>query len=124
LDAGDLAFARPSKPVGPVYSEDVAKKLQAERGWTIAADGANFRRVVASPEPLRILEMDAIRLLGDNGILAICAGGSGVPVCKDSRGSLAGVEGVVDKDLTSSLPGGGSPRRLAAPADGRRRRLL
>jgi carbamate kinase len=103
VDADDPAFARPSKPVGPVYSGDAAKKLRAERGWTIAADGANFRRVVASPEPLRILEMDAIQVLIENGILVICAGGGGVPVCKDARGSLAGVEGVVDKDLTSSL---------------------
>jgi carbamate kinase len=103
VDPGDPAFARPSKPVGPVYTEDAAMKLQAERGWTIAADGANFRRVVASPEPLRILEMDAIQVLVENGILVICAGGGGVPVCKDSRGSLNGVEGVVDKDLTSSL---------------------
>jgi carbamate kinase len=103
VDADDPAFARPSKPVGPVYSENVAKRLQAERGWTIAADGANFRRVVASPEPLRILEMDAIRVLIENAILVICAGGGGVPVCRDARGSFAGVEGVVDKDLTSSL---------------------
>jgi carbamate kinase len=103
VDADDPAFARPSKPVGPVYSKNVANKLQAERGWTIAADGANFRRVVASPEPLSILEIDAIRVLVENGILVICAGGGGVPVCRDAKGSLAGAEGVVDKDLTSSL---------------------
>lgn len=103
VDPDDPAFTNPSKPVGPVYPEPVARRLAEERGWTIAQDGENFRRVVPAPQPRRILELEAIQVLVDNGILVICAGGGGVPVRADVHGRLTGVEGVVDKDLTSSL---------------------
>src|SRR5690606_23719847 len=103
VDPGDPAFARPTKPIGPVYSEEDARRLAAERGWTIAPDGRGFRRVVASPEPRRVMEEDAVRVLVDTGILVICAGGGGVPVTRDQDGLLTGVEAVVDKDLTSAL---------------------
>jgi len=103
VDPADPAFARPTKPIGPRYAEDVARRLAAERGWTIAEDGEAFRRVVASPEPLRIVELAAIRILIDHGVLVICGGGGGVPVVAAPDGASYGVEAVVDKDLTAAL---------------------
>lgn len=103
VDQNDPALASPSKPVGPVYSEPVARRLAAERGWTVAPDGDAFRRVVPSPEPRSILELPAIGLLIKSGVLVICAGGGGVPVVRTQDGRLSGVEGVVDKDLTAGL---------------------
>ena len=103
VDPADTAFARPTKPIGPRYAEDVARRLAAERGWTIAEDGEAFRRVVASPEPLRIVELAAIRILIDHGVLVICGGGGGVPVVAAPDGASYGVEAVVDKDLTAAL---------------------
>jgi carbamate kinase len=99
----DPAFARPTKPIGPVYRHEQAKRLAAERHWNIAADGDCWRRVVASPEPRRILEIDTIRLLLQSGAVVICTGGGGIPVVARSDGSLHGVEAVIDKDLTSAL---------------------
>jgi carbamate kinase len=103
VDPQDPAFENPTKPVGPVYLEQTARKVAAERGWTVARDGAGFRRVVPSPDPRQILELDAIQVLVDHGILVVCAGGGGVPVYAGPDGLLTGVEGVVDKDRTSSL---------------------
>jgi len=105
VDAADPAFAKPTKPVGPLYDEATARQLAEARGWSIARDGAGFRRVVPSPRPREILEIAAIRALVQAGILVICAGGGGVPVVRgpDAIGALEGVEGVVDKDLTSAL---------------------
>ncbi|SOC49626.1 carbamate kinase [Blastococcus aggregatus] len=103
VDADDPAFDVPVKFIGAVYGRADADRLAAERGWQIAADGAGWRRVVASPEPRRILEEAAIRrLLDDAGALVICGGGGGVPVVEDSAGRLTGVEAVVDKDLTAA----------------------
>jgi carbamate kinase len=99
----DPAFAKPTKPIGPVYGREVAERLAVERGWRIDPDGAGFRRVVPSPEPLSILELTAIRTLADAGVLVICSGGGGVPVIRRYDGRLDAVEGVVDKDLTSAL---------------------
>jgi carbamate kinase len=103
VDPEDPALENPTKPVGPVYSEQTARKLAAERGWTVARDSTGFRRVVPSPAPRQILELEAIRVLVDNAILVICAGGGGVPVSVNADGLLTGLEGVVDKDRTSSL---------------------
>jgi carbamate kinase len=103
VDAGDPAFAVPTKFIGAVYGRADADRLAADRGWAIAADGAGWRRVVASPEPERVLEEAAIRHLLDAGVLVICGGGGGVPVVQDGgSGRLAGVEAVVDKDLTAA----------------------
>ena len=103
VDAADPAFQHPSKPIGPVYSETEARRLAAEKGWQIAADGAHYRRVVASPRPQRILELGVIQLLMEQGIVVICAGGGGIPVVQRADGSLIGVEAVIDKDFASAL---------------------
>lgn len=102
VDPADPGFAQPTKPIGPVYSEHEARELAAERGWTIAPDGAHFRRVVASPEPKGIVELDAIERLVAGGSVVVCAGGGGIPVSVDG-GGLHGVEAVIDKDLTAAL---------------------
>ncbi len=103
VDPADPAFAHPSKPVGPIYGADEARRLQREKDWSIAADGDYFRRVVPSPEPQRIIEIDAIRMLVEHGVVVICAGGGGIPTAYDAEGKLYGVEAVIDKDLSSSL---------------------
>ncbi len=103
VDAGDPAFARPTKPVGPVYDAADAERLTAERGWAVAADGTGFRRVVPSPLPLEIVALPTIRTLMEAGTLVICAGGGGIPVSRDGTGRLRGVEGVIDKDRAAAL---------------------
>lgn len=103
VSAADPAFADPAKFVGPVYGRAEAERLAAERGWTVKQDGAHWRRVVPSPRPQRVVETRLIRLLLDSGAVAVCAGGGGVPVIRDEQGQLAGVEAVVDKDLTAAL---------------------
>ena len=102
VDPDDPGFLHPTKPIGPVYSEHVARELAADRGWAIARDGDHFRRVVASPEPRGIVELEAIERLVDAGSVVICAGGGGIPVFVDGDG-LRGVEAVIDKDLTAAL---------------------
>jgi carbamate kinase len=101
VSAGDPAMREPTKPVGPVYDTVVAHRLAEQRGFMIAPDTGGWRRVVPSPEPIRILEQNAIRVLIDNGTTVITAGGGGVPVVIDDVGRPSGVEGVVDKDLTA-----------------------
>jgi carbamate kinase len=103
VTADDPAFAHPTKPIGPVYDEETARRLAQERDWTIAPDGDQFRRVVASPEPRRIFEIRPIRLLLEAGTIVICAGGGGIPTMFDDEGRLRGVEAVIDKDLASAL---------------------
>ncbi len=98
----DPAFMHPTKPIGPVYEREEAERLAAEREWTIAPDGAKWRRVVPSPEPRRILEIDVIRQLVTSGVLVICAGGGGIPVV-GGHGGYGGVEAVIDKDLAGAL---------------------
>lgn len=102
VDLADPAFATPSKPIGPVYGESVARAHARTRGWEVARDGAHWRRVVASPEPIVPVELDAIRLLVDAGVVVICAGGGGIPVAFDGD-DLVGVEAVVDKDMTAAV---------------------
>jgi carbamate kinase len=104
VDPRDPAFGLPTKPIGPVYyDKQKLQRIATERGWSTAADGAGFRRVVASPRPLRILELRTITLLLDAGHIVVCAGGGGIPVVQATDGSVHGVEAVVDKDLTASL---------------------
>jgi len=99
----DPAFAKPSKPIGPVYDEATAQRLAAERGWTVAPDGKYWRRVVPSPTPLRLLNACSIRRLTDAGEFVICAGGGGIPVTRDAEGRWHGVEAVIDKDAAGAL---------------------
>ncbi len=103
VDPHDPAFDAPSKPVGSVYSEADAKRLAEQRGWSIARDGTAWRRVVASPKPVRILEIEVIRLLVAQGVTVICAGGGGIPVTQRADGAYIGVEAVIDKDHASGL---------------------
>ena len=103
VDQNDPAFHHPTKPIGPVYTAAEAEALAAEKGWSLAADGDKMRRVVPSPRPQRIIEIDTIRLLVEKGVIVICAGGGGIPVSFDEQGHLHGVEAVIDKDLASGL---------------------
>jgi carbamate kinase len=103
VDRRDPAFHRPTKPVGPVDEEAEARRLAAERNWTVAPDGKGWRRLVASPAPVAILEARVIELLSRQGVTVICAGGGGIPVIERSDGSLIGVEAVIDKDHASAL---------------------
>lgn len=102
--ADDPAFQHPTKPIGPVYTKLEAERLAASRHWQIAPDGDHFRRVVASPLPLRVLNLEAIRCLIGCGALVIAAGGGGIPVARSGDGSaLIGVEAVIDKDLCAGV---------------------
>jgi carbamate kinase len=102
--AADPAFAAPSKPIGPVYDEATARRLAAANGWVVAPDGAKYwRRVVASPMPVSILNAASIERLAYGGVLVICAGGGGIPVLRDGAGKWRGVEAVIDKDAASAL---------------------
>ena len=103
VDPDDPAFQHPTKPIGPVYDAATAQRLVDERGWTIAPDGDGFRRVVASPAPLRIFELRPIQQLLEGGTVVVCAGGGGIPTVYDEQRQLHGVEAVIDKDLASSL---------------------
>jgi len=104
VDRDDCAFKRPTKPISPVNTQSDAQRIAVARHWKIAADGTGFRRVVASPQSLRVLGLDPIRWLLERGAVVIAAGGGGIPVAKlvDSP-SLAGVDAVIDKDLCSGL---------------------
>ncbi|MEV4113636.1 carbamate kinase [Nonomuraea sp. NPDC049695] len=103
VTAVDPAFENPTKFVGQVYDQEAAEKLAAEYGWTVRQDGPHWRRVVPSPVPRRIVETRLIRMMIREGVVVICAGGGGIPVVRDERGRLTGVEAVVDKDLTAAL---------------------
>jgi carbamate kinase len=99
----DPAFDRPTKPIGPFYSDEQAEQLERERGWAMVADAnRGRRRVVPSPAPLEIVELDAIRTVAESGAVAIAAGGGGIPVVRRG-GRLAGVDAVIDKDRASAL---------------------
>lgn len=104
VDASDRAFAHPTKPVGRVYGAAARDDLAAMHpGWRFTADGDGWRRVVPSPEPIEIVEVETIRLLFDRGLTVICTGGGGIPVTRDAAGHLHGVEAVIDKDLAAEL---------------------
>lgn len=102
VDEDDKAFMNPSKPIGPFYSPEEAQLIMQEKGYIIKEDaGRGFRRVVASPDPLKVIEFDAIKLLLENGFIPICVGGGGIPVVKDNKGCLLGIAAVIDKDLAA-----------------------
>lgn len=103
VDPDDPAFARPTKPIGPFYAPEQWRALAAAHGWAGVDDGGQVRRVVPSPPPRRIVEREAIARLWRAGVLAICAGGGGIPVVREPSGALRGVEAVVDKDRTAAL---------------------
>ncbi len=101
VDPDDPAFRTPSKPVGPMYDEATARQLASQNGWTVAPDGSGWRRVVASPRPIEIVEAASIRTLATSGAIVIASGGGGIPVSRLPSGALVGVEAVVDKDLAA-----------------------
>ncbi len=102
VDKDDPKFRNPSKPIGPFYSEEEAKAIADEKGYTMKEDaGRGWRRVVASPMPVEIVELEAVRCLVDNGFIAITVGGGGIPVIRNQEGNLEGVAAVIDKDLAS-----------------------
>jgi carbamate kinase len=104
VDRDDPAFAAPSKPIGSFMDEATATQRKTTDGWHVVEDaGRGFRRVVASPRPIEILELDAIKRLIDDDFVVVAVGGGGIPVVKDADGTLRGSEAVIDKDLASSL---------------------
>jgi carbamate kinase len=104
VDPNDPAFRDPTKFVGPVYDEEEANRLKAEKGWAFKMGGAKWRRVVPSPLPKRIFEIRPVKWLLEQGTIVICAGG-GIPTMyePDKRRWLTGIEAVIDKDLASEL---------------------
>ncbi len=103
VDADDPAFEKPTKPIGGFMTEDEARKYESE-GWSVIEDsGRGWRRVVASPKPRVIHEINAIRMLIVNDYTVICTGGGGIPVVRDEQGNLRGTFAVIDKDRASSL---------------------
>ena len=107
VDRDDSAFAAPSKPIGPFYSEAEARHLADERGWVVAPDsGRGWRVVVASPRPAAIVDIEAIRSLVEAGVLVIAAGGGGIPVLSAHGANPVGVEAVIDKDRASGVLAG------------------
>ncbi|NCD22374.1 MAG: carbamate kinase [Spartobacteria bacterium] len=104
VDNRDPAFSNPTKPIGSFYTEEEAEKHKTESGWTLKEDaGRGWRRVVASPQPLRIVEEDTIRLLLEQDVVVIAVGGGGIPVRENEKGELEGCAAVIDKDLASCL---------------------
>ncbi len=103
VDPRDDAFWNPTKPVGPYYAAEQAAALRRDTGWTMVEDaGRGYRRVVASPNPVEIVEREMIRTLALSGAVVICAGGGGIPVIRSGDGILVPIEGVIDKDLASA----------------------
>ncbi|HEY7561089.1 MAG TPA: carbamate kinase [Gaiellaceae bacterium] len=103
VDPEDPAFGEPTKPIGPYYDAERAQALERERGWTLVEDaGRGWRRVVPSPRPLEIVELDAVRTLLGAGRIVVAAGGGGVPVVKRD-GGFDGIDAVIDKDHASAL---------------------
>ena len=103
VDEDDPAFGAPTKPIGPFYSEEQARQLEAERGWAVAGDaGRGWRRVVPSPAPLEVVEIEAVRTLLAAGTIAVACGGGGIPV-SSRNGRLAGLDAVIDKDRASAV---------------------
>jgi carbamate kinase len=104
VDRRDPAFARPDKPIGSFMSEEVAQQLAAELGWTVMRDGdRGWRRSIASPQPVRVIEAPIIERLAREGVLIIACGGGGIAVEERANGELHGLEAVIDKDRASAL---------------------
>jgi carbamate kinase len=104
VDQSDPAFENPSKPVGPFYDEAQARTMMLEQGHVMREDaGRGWRRVVPSPEPTEIVEIEAVRDLVDSGVLAVCSGGGGIPVVRGQSNAFSGTDAVIDKDLAAAL---------------------
>src|SRR5512142_1748190 len=104
VDRNDPSFAKPSKPIGEVYTKEQAEDRMRVEKWIMTEDaGRGWRRVVASPRPVRILESEVVRHLVKGGYVVIAAGGGGIPVVADEQGKLSGVAAVIDKDLASAV---------------------
>jgi carbamate kinase len=104
VDAEDPGFSEPSKPIGPFMSAADAQQHARDDGWAVAEDaGRGWRRLVPSPRPLEIIELETIRTLVDAGIMVVAVGGGGIPVVRQSDGSLKGCDAVIDKDMASGL---------------------
>ena len=102
VDQNDPKFQNPSKPIGAFYTEEEAKALAEEKGWAVKEDaGRGWRRVVASPVPVEIVEIDAVKQLMAAGLVPITVGGGGIPVIRKEDGTLEGTAAVIDKDLAS-----------------------
>jgi carbamate kinase len=103
VDRNDAAFAQPTKPIGEFYTRDQAEERMRTEQWTMVEDaGRGWRRVVASPKPVRVIEAEVVRLLVKDGYVVVAAGGGGIPVGADDAGMLTGVPAVIDKDLASA----------------------
>lgn len=104
VDKNDPSFKKPTKPIGQFYSEEEAMRRKIQDGWDVMEDaGRGWRRVVASPEPKEIIEIEAIKTLINAGVVVIAVGGGGIPVIRDENGLLKGAAAVIDKDFASSL---------------------
>jgi carbamate kinase len=104
VDANDVAFKRPTKPIGPFFTRYRAEALERDLGWTMREDsGRGWRHVVPSPQPLRILNVETIRHMLDTASVVIAAGGGGIPVVRGRDGQWRGIEAVIDKDFASAL---------------------
>lgn len=104
VDRGDPAFLAPSKPIGPVYRPEEAERVRREQGWAMVEEAAGkWRRVVPSPLPRHILQIDVIRMLVEAGVIVVCAGGGGIPTVRLGDGHVEGVEAVIDKDRAAGL---------------------
>lgn len=104
VDPNDPAYQQPSKPIGPFYTREIAMSKREELGWNVVEDAARgWRRVVASPEPVEIVELDIIKRIIELDIVAIALGGGGIPVIRNQDGTITGSEAVIDKDRSSAL---------------------
>ncbi len=102
VDQNDPKFKNPSKPIGPFYTEDEAKSIASEKGYVMKEDaGRGWRRVVASPMPIEIVELNAVKALLSAGFIPVTVGGGGIPVIRNAKGDLEGTAAVIDKDLAS-----------------------
>ena len=104
VDPADPAFARPEKPIGPLYDAAAAQRARSDHGWPMIEESpGKWRRVVPSPLPGRIPQIGALRLLTEAGVTVVCAGGGGIPVVRQADGRLEGIEAVIDKDRAAAL---------------------
>ena len=103
VDSADPAFQNPTKPIGPLFEPEEARRIADKLGWSLAPDGDKLRRVVPSPLPKEIIPAKIFRRLLVRGVLVVCAGGGGIPVVRDEETGWRGVEAVIDKDRTASL---------------------
>lgn len=104
VSCNDQAFRNPTKPIGPFYSKSVAEERQRSFGWTMVEDAERgYRRVVASPEPVAVLEQEMIRQVMELGIIVIALGGGGIPIVIEEDQTVKGIEAVIDKDRASAL---------------------